>query len=422
MDKDFLDDYANSELERIVALAADTSIKNDAPAQRLKRLYGVPAEKKVIYAESGGLANIDCFPPDVTLVIPIFPWSDAEDLMKHIGPPAILECLVNSGKVLPIIQNPKYYEGRPHLDFLFRAKAPSSFIRGVFAFADLLHLDPVFEFTKMGGPVLRDIYVLMDNCENNHQEWLANAMDDSRCWEYRYRHETLRDERFDGRFREGLLYRYASVAVCIGKHNADQIIRVFKPRKASDVLLHLHILFDHVICHGFGSDFVVRPATPGGNDFIVSQKTGITSRHEYPLSDDLTVSIPERETSYVRGLLAEEHFLREINFDRVTKESLPALQDQLRRQFETFNRKVERLKGMRYIRNRYRITLYAALIGAGWAGAGLPGILSGTGTGLILSSIADGISTWMERLEQRKLASYLINAPIGKMRMRNRTD
>jgi hypothetical protein len=348
MNNDMLSAYAEKELETATQLATQIATAAGGFKPNLRRLYGLPLDTRLIYAESGGLSNIQYFPEDTKVIIPIFPWYE-DELQAKLGPLNDLRTLIDAGRILPIIQQPEYYCGYDHLKFLFERNTPSYFIRGSFALSAALGIAPTIEKDSDTGIVnLSAVTRLFTHCDKEHKEWLQYAVDHARCWEHRYRENVIKgvhDHRFYERLRSSLRYRYASVALCIGQYNADQIIKVFPLDKASSILLHLHILFDHLICHGVGSDFVVSPATPEGIDFQYSRRTGVARQHECVLND-LAVSLPEKDDGYVRGLLREEHFLREIEFSLVSPQSVRDIQDQLSRQFMHL-----KLSGMRRARN-----------------------------------------------------------------------
>ncbi|MBK7674561.1 MAG: hypothetical protein IPJ27_07190 [Candidatus Accumulibacter sp.] len=409
MDSDRLKSYVDEELAACKARIQEIAKANGGPKNNLRLLYGLPEDKKVIYAESGGLANVALFPQDAILIVPIFPWSEP-DLEAAVGPLPRLRELIEMGRVFPVIQHPLYYTDCDHLSFLFDRRTPSYFIRGTFAYSAVLGIPPDIETSDAGIPVLSQVNRLMRHCVAAHRNWLSHAMGDSDCWEYRYRRQTTRDQRFFNRIYSSLCYRYASVAVCIGQHNADQIISVFSPTKASQILLHLHILFDHVLCHGVGSDFVVRPNTPDGMDFKESKQTGVTRACELNVGQDLRLTLPEKESPYVTALLKEEHFLRGIDFSLLSSESIPEIQDRLSRQFADFRKKVEAVgKGKKLTQHSVQITLYVMSLAAVIGGAPLGGALAVI-AGLKVPWLADVIADTLERVHRDRLASYAIDS------------
>lgn len=407
MQKDRLNSYIDEELATAQRLLSDVITSNGGPKKNLRLLYGIPLDSKVIYAESGGLSSIDCFPEDTTVILPIFPWSEA-DLRSSVGSLTRLRDLIESGRVFPILQHPPEYERCDHLEFLFDRNTPSYFIRGNFAYSAILGIPAEVELTSTGIPALTGINHLMKRCETVHRSWLERLTRNPECWEYRYRQHSLRDDQFYRRLHSSLCYRYASVALCIGPDNADEIISLFPSDDASNIFLHLHIFFDHVVCHGLGSDFVVRPSTPDGNDFQSSQRTGVTRRHELTVARDLRVPLPLEEDQYVRCLLREEHFLREIEFDLISAETLPEIQDQLNRQFLDYRRKIERVsKGQKYTEWTVGITLYVMSIGALSYGD-----LGGIGTAVAAAKfpqLAEIVAAGLRKLHREKLASFAMD-------------
>ncbi|MEN3368481.1 MAG: hypothetical protein V7609_624 [Verrucomicrobiota bacterium] len=405
--KDRLNAYVNEELATAQRLVTEVVASDGGPKKNLRLLYGIPLDAKVVYAESGGLSSIDCFPDDTTVILPIFPWSE-NDLRLSIGSLTRLRDLIETGRVFPILQHPPEYEHCDHLEFLFDRGTPSYFIRGNFAYSAILGIPAEVELTGTGIPALTGLNRLMIRCETVHQSWLKHLKRDPQCWEYRYRQYSLRDDQFYKRLHSSLCYRYASVALCVGPDNADDIISIFSPDEASNIFLHLHIFFDHVVCHGLGSDFVVRPSTPDGNDFRSSQQTGVTRPHELTVARDLTVPLPDKEDQYVRCLLREEHFLREIEFDLISAETLPGIQNQLNRQFLDYRRKIERVsKGQKYTEWTVGITLYIMSVGAL-----LYGNLGGIGTAVAAAKfpqLAEIVAAGLRKLHRDKLASFAMD-------------
>lgn len=409
MDSDRLKAYVDDELTACKAKIQSIASVDGGAKNNLRLLYGLPSDKKVIYAESGGLTNDALFPQDAILIIPVFPWSE-RDLEAAVGPLPRLRELIEMGRVFPVIQHPLFYAECDHLSFLFERGTPSYFIRGLFAYSAVLGIPPEVEISDAGVPVLSQVNRLMRHCTTTHRSWLGHAMGDSACWEYRYRAHATQDQRFFSRLHSSLCYRYASVAVCIGQHNADQIISVFSPTEASRILLHLHILFDHVMCHGVGSDFVVRPNTPDGMDFKQSKQTGVTRAHELDVGRNLRLALPEKESPYVTAMLKDEHFLREIDFSLVSPENTPELQDRLSRQFADFRRKVEAVgKGKKLIEHSVQITLYVMSLAAAIGGAPLGGAIAVI-AGLKVPWLADVIASTLERVHRDRLASYAIDS------------
>ncbi|HAP38973.1 MAG TPA: hypothetical protein DCQ94_04350 [Nitrospira sp.] len=408
MDSDRLKEYVHEELCACTARVEAIANADGGPKNNLRLLYGLPSDKKVIYAESGGLANLAVFPQDAILIIPVFPWSE-QDLEAAVGPLPRLRELIETERVFPVIQHPLYYTGCDHLTFLFERRTPSYFIRGAFAYSAVLGIPPNVETSDAGIPVLSQINRLMRHCASAHRAWLNFAFEHPDCWEHRYRRQTKQDEHFDNRLRSSLCYRYASVAICIGQHNADQIISVFQPREASQILLHLHILFDHVVCHGVGSDFVVRPNTPDGMDFRESNRTGITKAHELLVARDLQLTLPVEKSGYVTALLKEEHFLREVDFSLVSSENISEIQDRLRRQFAEFRNKVETVcKGKKVVQQSVEITLYGMSLASVLGGAPLGGAIAII-AGLKVPWLVDLIAKTLERMHRDKLAAYAID-------------
>ncbi len=405
MQKDRLKAYVDNELATAKQLLTDVAAASGGPKANLRLLYGVPRDAKVVYAESGGLSNVAYFPEDTTIIIPVFPWSE-DDLFATVGPLSQLRSMIEAGRVFPIIQHPLYYEDCDHLEFLFGRSTPSYFVRGLFAYSAVLGIPPEVEFNEAGIPLLAEISRLMSHCDRVHQSWLGHVKGKAECWEYRYRNQSIRDERFYKRLHRSLCYRYASVALCIGQHNADELVAVFPHKQSSSILLHLHILFDHVICHGVGSDFVVRPQTPDGMDFRSSKRTGVTHPHEFNLADDLSIALPEEQDDYVRCLLREEHFLREIDFSLLTPESVPEFQSQLSHQFGEFGRKVESIsKGKKLTEVSVQITLYVLSTAAMLVGVPLGGA-AGIIASLKVPWLADAVAKTLKKTLRNKLASY----------------
>lgn len=413
MNTDYLKAYVEKEFATVKQLAAQVGDAKGTIKHDLCSLYGLTTSSKIVYAESGGLLNFSCLPQDTTLIIPIFPWSE-DDLQKIICPVHQLQKLVETGRVFPIIQNPLCYEGYEHLKFLFETGAPSYFIRGSFVYSAVLGISAEVTMTDEGYPLLSAINKLMTYCDKTHDTWIKYAKENQDCWEYRYRKQSIRDNRFYNDMHSSLCYRYASVAMCIGKHNADLILSTFPPLRASEILLHLHILFDHIMCHGLGSNFVVHPNTPDGKDFNVSKKTGITRPHEWNIIEGLCVTLPEEKSEYVECLLKEEHFLREINFSLVTRESISQIQNQLNRQFSAFNKNVEKVsKGKKLTQVSVQVTLYILSVAAMLDGKPTSGV-AGFISGFKVPWLANAVANSLEKMYRDRLTSYIFDLNVGK--------
>ncbi len=86
-------------------------------------------------------------------------------------------------------------------------------------------------------------------------------------------------------------------------------------------------VFDHVLCHGVGSDLAVYPQSPDGMDFKISKQTDVTKPHELDIGNNLNIELPESESKYITDLLKEERFLREVDFSIITRDSVIEIQD-----------------------------------------------------------------------------------------------
>ena len=111
----------------------------------------------------------------------------------------------------------------------------------------------------------------------------------------------------------------------------------------------LHILFDHFMCHGSGSDFSVHPQSSDGNDYIDSRRTGIMQLHEYSVPNTFSVDLPINPDQFTTDLLREEHFLRDINLQLHSlsldsPDSIADLQAKLNEQFDTFQNRMQKVE------------------------------------------------------------------------------
>ena len=412
MQIDYLQQYLKDEICASGRLLEELKALKGEPKHNLRHLYGLPTTSKLVYAESGGLSNIDSFPADTTVIIPVFPWSTS-DFEDAVGSLTDFRALVDAGRVFPIVQHPLHYETCDHLAFLFNRKTPSYIVRGQYAYSAVLGIKPPVEFTDAGVPVLSKIKNLMDHCDRTHRTWLQHAIGDDTCWEYRYRNHSRRDDTFQQRLHASLCYRYSSVALCIGKHNADELLTVFPAAEASAILLHLHIMFDHMMCHGLGSDFVVRPDTPDGKDFTFSKTTEVTKPHELDVGEGFRMVLPQEKSEYVRSLLQQEHPLQGIDFHLLSPESLPELQDKLTRRFADFRKKVSTVSRGKQLTSRIvQITTYfLSCVATLESSAGLAGGAVGVIAASRVPWLAGGVASALAKIHRNKLASYIIGSP-----------
>ena len=75
MDAEYLNEYVERELSIGHSKTIEINSRPGLPKNNLRTLYGVPADKKFVYSESGGITNLPMFPSDTTLIVSIFPWT-----------------------------------------------------------------------------------------------------------------------------------------------------------------------------------------------------------------------------------------------------------------------------------------------------------------------------------------------------------
>jgi hypothetical protein len=414
MKEDDLTDYAECELQKGQELLS--RLDSNATLQtRLRSLYGIDKCLDTIYAESGGLQNIHYF-PNKLVIIPILPYRTEAELENSIGDISQLRSAIDSGQVYPIIQNPLYYKELPHLNFLFAANAPSYFIRGLYAYAAILGLEPTIECSELTGtPVLKAIAIHMSYCESNHRQWLQQAVDTPSSWEYRYRQIGVQnqDQVFLNRLRQSLCYRYASVSIILGQGVTDRIINSFPHRDASRILLHLHILFDHFICHGAGADFVVHSQSPEGTDYIDSGRTGIMQLQKYSIPSTFSVDLPDNPDQFTKNMIREEHFLREIDvklhsLSLDSPASVAELQATLNQQFDIFQNRMQQVRKTKHmVKHTFEFSLlvlgFSEILG-GSTTLGMAKIVAG----LKVPWLVDVVANTCELLFRHRLANYII--------------
>ena len=314
--------------------------------ERIRLLCGFPTScsngGELAYAESGGLDNL-YMRPNLNYVVPVFPWSEQE-LKKHVGDMNELRALVDEGRLFPVVQLPSYYKGMKHLEWLFEGgtRIPSYFIRSSYVQAAVLGRD-VAEVRKEkdGNWYLTDVFQLTQRCPI---EWLNAAKRDDKCWEYRYRAARAEDRR-DGNFWErvdvNLRYRYASVALFAGEEATNWVIENCGDyRTASTILLHLHVFFDHVLTQAACCDFVVRPETNGGGDFMAAkQQVTLGGLKEEIVLDNMPYNLPREKG--VLELVEDLCPLGSFDFETALRDMETTGED-LKNRIAVYNRDVQR--------------------------------------------------------------------------------
>ncbi len=257
MTEAFLEQYASEE----IAFCQDnfqSICRADAPlSAKIRRLYSIPAKKKTLYYDSPVTTQNLVWPPeDRTLVVPVFKNAHQNSFERNFGPTRRFFRQCEDGRLFPVIQNPVSYSGLEYISPLFtQFNSPATYIRGAFVYALIFGLDPRdIVFRSNGVPLMRRMHELVDRCGTDHHKWIRRGMKDKQFWETFYQKNEDRTPEFDVRLREGLLYRYASVAMFIGEACADELVRLETKSGSGDSLLSLHLLFDHMLCHGFLSD------------------------------------------------------------------------------------------------------------------------------------------------------------------------
>ncbi len=416
MDRDYLVDYQEKEIEACRSLFTNEKFKSAPISDRLRMIYGAPLDREVIYCETGGIENLENYPEDKVIVLTVFPYKKTELFEKHLGSlDRFLEKSENKNRIIPVVQSPLYYESLDHLKPLFEEiAAPSYFVRGQFAYATIMGEEkPELSLNRIGGSSLTSVVNLMDRCASKHGVWIEKSFANSECWESRYRKiGALR--KGSNRLRESLKYRYASVAYCLGEEVTDEIVETFDYKLAAKILLHLHILFDHVIAHGFGSHFSVYKNSDEGKDFYES-KFGLVKRIEQYLCRDIEMLIPTEKDEYYKDLLRYEHPLQDIRLDNLQESNFEEISMRIRAQFGSFRKKVEKLEKKKTITKR-AFTISLLLMG---------GIIGRTNPALGVAVGATGVEIkdfkvpeWLfeatvgalERLYKHNLAFFLLNS------------
>lgn len=416
MDHDFLDEYRQSEIDTCQTIYASDQFKKASIAERLRMIYGAPIDKEIIYCETGGIENLENYPKDKTIVLTVFPYKNTKLFEKHLGSfKRFLENSETRERIIPVVQSPLYYEGLDHLKPLFEEiHAPSYFVRGQFAYATIMGEEyPELSLNRIGGSSLTSVVSLMEKCSDKHMIWLEKAFSDSDCWESRYRKiGALKKEA--SRLKESLKYRYASVAYCLGEDITDEIIYSFEYKIAAKILLQLHILFDHVIAHGFGSHFSIDKNSHEGKDFYES-KLGLVRRIEHYLCQDIGMLIPTEKNDYYKSLLSYEHPLQGIRLDTLKEEDFSEISMRIRSQFDNFRKKVMKLERTKtFTKRTFTISL---LLAAGLIGGECPALGVALGaTGIEIKNIKvpewlyEGTVGTLKRLYKHKLAFFLLNS------------
>ena len=416
MDRDYLVEYQEKELDSCRALFADEQFKSASVADRLRMIYGAPLDREVVYCETGGIENLENYPDDKTIVLTVFPYKKTELFERHLGSlERFIEKSEKKNRIIPVVQSPLYYEGLDHLKPLFEElAAPSYFVRGQFAYATIMGEDsPELTINKIGGSSLTSIVNLMDKCASIHAAWIDRSFSNSECWESRYRRIGAL-EKESNRLKESLKYRYASVAYCLGEEITDEIILTFDYVLAARILLHLHILFDHVIAHGFGSHFSVDKNSDEGRDFYES-KLGLVRGLEQYLCRDLEMLVPTEKDEYYKKLLMYEHPLQGIRLDDLKESDFEEISMRIRAQFESFRKKVEKLERKKTLTKRL-FTISLLLMG-GIIGKVNPalGIAVGS-TGVetkefkVPEWLFEGTVGTLEKLYKHNLAFFILNS------------
>ncbi|MBL7153523.1 MAG: hypothetical protein ISS79_07380 [Phycisphaerae bacterium] len=413
MDKDFLQDYWEREIEHCERIYKGENFRGTSTREKLRLLYGVSGDTDVVYCETGGIENLDNFAPGSQIVLTVFPYKTQELFERHLGKLDTFLAQCQEGRVVPVLQSPFYYQGLKHLEpFFTRVKASSYFVRGQYAYAALRdEEDPELVRNQYDGIDLASVARLRKTCQSKHAGWLKKVVGDSECWEHRYRCIGPPDI---VRVRSSLEYRYASVGYCIGEDLVDEIIMTFDHRVSSAILLQLHILFDHVIAHGFGSHFSAHLNADGGIDFRKS-RTGVLRSIEHTICQDLTMAIPEKQDEYFRELLKYDHPLKGIDLNTLDAADLDEVSARIRAQFQQFNRNVERLGKGRHLAQRLfsigLLLLGAAILSGGNITVGLGVAASSLETKpfKIPKDLANAVVEAIRRLYRHNIASFLLS-------------
>ena len=382
---------------------------------KLKELYSASKDKETIYCESGDLDDsISLLGPDKEFIYPIFPYRHARNLESDIAP---LKRIIKENKqeqrILPIIQHPEYYVDQPHLRyFLEEVSPPSYFLRGQYAYSILLDIEPNMTDSMLGMPQLTKIEELKTKCLRGYEDELDNLIDIESCWEHRWKRQDRRgSEEFRERLRNSLSYRYASVSLCIGEKAVDEIIEIYETEKAWKILLYLHIIFDHVITHGFGSDYSVSSNNNKGVDFLNIKDT--ISENIRCSVTDITVRKPTSINDYFRNFLEESHFLIDFDMESIDIDSIEDSRNEITHRVKNYNRKVETMYEYNEMsKNVLSISLlsigtYQIMMGEAPTSV-LGVILNDDRISQLPISISDAIVDGLKKIEKKNLKNYII--------------
>ena len=153
MNKEFLQEYLDQEIQHCQEAFANTADTDEDAKSKLRKLYGARPDTQIVYCESGGMGNLYNFPLDTTLVLPVFPYRTPEHLEAHLGnKDALLREILETRRVIPVVQHPLYYEATMQHPFSRGARAPCYFVRGQYAYSVLLGEEPVLVYNDAGIP------------------------------------------------------------------------------------------------------------------------------------------------------------------------------------------------------------------------------------------------------------------------------
>jgi ferredoxin-fold anticodon binding domain-containing protein len=383
--------------------------------QELKRLYGVPDDSKTIYCASGSFDhNVSVLGPDKTFVIPVFPYRKKENLEKEVSSiPKLIRESVDSKRILPVIQHPEYYTDLPHFQPIFSSvRPPCYFIRGQYAYSILLDLDPEMVESSMGTPLLADTYRLRQECLDKHESQIEQVFDHESCWEYRWRQQARRDDDFYNRLQNSLAYRYASVSLCIGQKAVDDVLEIFDPVPAWRLLLYLHIIFDHVITHGFGSDYAVSPLTNEGSDFYrLKNQISFGLRHSF---HKVRTKLPSEVDSYIDEFLRENHFLVDFDINNLEPENIQEKRKKVDARIKKYKKNVKKIENKQEMITRVLSISFLATgaqqVAANQAVEGFLTMATGSDEITKLPSwISSHVINALKKIQRKSLGTYLID-------------
>jgi len=375
----------------------------------MNAIYGIERDDNYTsFVNSGNVKKISLISKPI---VAIFPFNTERDFIRYYQTtPKEMQRLVKEGIVFPLAQPVSRYAKLDYAHQIIKLKPKDYFIRSQYFYSILF--DECIELeTRKGLFLSRSIASLFDKAYGNKK--LMNAVLDEfeNTREYYDRGKFRSKAEKIRRIKENIAYRYASVAIFIGEDATDFILESLKTNESLDLLLDLHIIFDHFLTQGLlrdmhdESQFYLRDSFKKVKK-IGGWMTNLFNSYSQKLAENISITLIAKPTvdEIIKAHDARLFFeLPSIKSDQVTLEQIKDLKAELEMKASEINRGIEKIDAKKKKVNEL-ITITSFILSGILSKVSLTAGVASLVGGLILPrSIIDVVHEGMKKNKRGKM-------------------